>query len=130
MKNIFEIIKKDWRGNEPLQSACARIYEYLLGVQDHQEFYTFNDFKEMVGQSDADLAEAVMYLATPRLKVLKLCPMYEDRDLILELPREEVIHYSNGDPVIHPRSGEEMAEEEILVCFLPGISLNKYKADE
>ena len=129
MKNIFELIKKDWKGNEPLQSACARIYEYLLGVAEHPDFYTFGDFEEVVSQGDADLAEALMYLATPRLKVLKLCPMYEYRDLILELPREEVLHYSNGEPVIHPHSGEELTEEDILICFLPGIALKQIKAD-
>ena len=47
MKNIFELIKKDWKGNEPLQSACTRIYEYLLGVVEHPDFYTFGDFEEV-----------------------------------------------------------------------------------
>lgn len=125
MKNIFELIKQDWKGNEPIQIACTRICEYIFYIENHPDFYTFNDFKEIVKQDDANVAEAVMYLATPRLKVLKLNLMYEHRGLVLDLPHEEIVNYSNNEPVIHPYTGEVMSEEEILVCFLPGQLLKK-----
>jgi len=65
----------------------------------------------------------LLYLASPKLKVLKTCLMYEFADGIFELPEDEVAHYANGDDVIHPDSGEPIPESEILVCFTPGPRL-------
>lgn len=125
MKNIFELITQDWKGNELIQIACTRICESIFNRENHPDYYTFNDFKEVVNQDDANVAEAVMYLATPRVRVLKLNLMYECRGLILDLPQEQVVNYSNNKKVFHPGTGEEMTEEEILICFLPGQLLNK-----
>ena len=125
MENIFELIKQDWKGNEPIQIACTRICNYLFSRNGHPDFYTFDDLREIVNQDGEHIDEAAMYLSTPRLKILQLNLMYERGNYILDLPKEEVLNYSINEPVINPDTGEIMSDEEILICFLPGLFLKK-----
>ncbi|WP_226858529.1 hypothetical protein [Diaphorobacter aerolatus] len=88
------------------------------------DHYTFDHLLHLAQAGDeAVVARALSYLATPRVKVLKTCLMYEFDGGFYELPEEEVRHYSRGEAVIHPEFGEPISESQIMICFTPGATL-------
>jgi hypothetical protein len=123
--NIEAVIHDDWAEEPRIMAACLQLWGTLSGRPSQLDHYTFADLTEMAKEPDrALLTRAVFYLATPRTEVLKTCLMYEFRGLFLELPEEEVDHYSRGQSVIHPEFGEPIPESEIMICFTPGNALH------
>lgn len=106
--------------------ACLHVW-HALSAREHQlDHYTFAELAALSQASDeADVAKALLYLVSPKLKVLKTCLMYEFNGYIFELPDEEVSHFSKGEAVIHPDLGEPLPESEILMCFAPGVRLQR-----
>jgi len=121
---IESVIRDDWASKPIVMEACLNIWHALSARAYQLDHYTFGELAELAKANDEVLTSTVLlYLASPKLKVLKTCLMYEFADGIFELPEDEVAHYANGDDVIHPDSGEPIPESEILVCFTPGPRL-------
>ena len=124
--NVIEIIRSDWAQEPGVRDACLHLWTALASREDHLDHYTFDDLRRFAEQDDlAVLSQALLYLSNPKLKVLKTCLMYEFNGCFLELPDDEVDHYSRGEEVIHPEYGEAIGESEILVCFTPGVGLQR-----
>ena len=106
--------------------ACLHVW-HALSTREHQlDHYTFAELSELsLGGEESDVSKALLYLASPKLKVLKTCLMYEFNGYFLELPDEEVAHFSRGETVIHPDLGEPLPGSEILLCFAPGAQLQR-----
>lgn len=122
--SVTGIIRRDWAHKPSVRDACLHVWQALSQRRLHLDHYTFADLQEFAEVADPSLvAEALLYLSNPKLRVLKTCLMYESNGLFLELPPEEVDHYSKGEGVIHPDRGEPIDESEILICFVPGASL-------
>ena len=118
------IIQNDWATVPGVMEACLHVWQALSIRQSHLDHYTFADLQKLADEPDKVLvSQALLYLSNPRLRVLKICLMYEFRGGFLELPDEEVDHYSKGEVIIHPEFGEPIPESEILVCFTPGAGL-------
>lgn len=122
--NVDKVIQDDWASEPRVMEACLHVWHALF-AQDHQlDHYTFAQLAQIAKSSDESLvSQVLLYLATPKLKVLTTCLMYEFEGGIFELPEEEVAHYAKGDEVIHPEFGEPIPESEILLCFTPGPRL-------
>ena len=124
--NVDHTIREDWASQPGVLQACLGVWHGLSARQYQLDHYTFGDLAQLAGIPDHSIVStALLYLANPKLKVLRTCLMYEFNGLLLELPEEEVAHYSQGEIVIHPEFGEPMSESEILLCFTPGIRLQK-----
>lgn len=123
---MTKTIRDDWAHKPSVRDACLHVWKALASREAHLDHYTFDDLRRFSEQEDQGvLAEALLYLSTPRLKVLKICLMYEFNGSFLELPDGEVEHYSRGEGVIHPEYGEPIDESEILVCFTLGAGLQQ-----
>lgn len=122
--NVDRVIQDDWASEPNVMRACLHVW-HALSAREHQlDHYTFTDLVRMAQASDESLvSRALLYLANPKVKVLKTCLMYEFNGGFLELPDDEVRHYSKGETVIHPEFGEPIPESEILICFTPGARL-------
>jgi hypothetical protein len=122
--SVDEVIQRDWASEPRVMEACLQVW-HALSTQDHQlDHYTFSQLAQLATSSDEQLvSQVLLYLATPKLKVLSTCLMYEFEGGIFELPEDEVAHYAKGEKVIHPEFGEPISESEILLCFLPGPRL-------
>lgn len=104
--------------------ACLHIWHALSALEHQLDHYTFGELVVLSGTHDESLvARALLYLSTPKLRVLKTCLMYEFDGNLFELPDDEVTHYWKGESVIHPEFGEPMPESEILICFTSGVRL-------
>lgn len=122
--NVVRIINDDWASEPRIQAACLHLWKALSKQPSHLDHYTFDDLQQLSNESDTGLAsKALLYLANPRLKVLKTCLMYEFQDMLFELPSEEIDHYSKGEEVIHPELGMPIPESAILICFTAGAEL-------
>ncbi len=127
--NIPGIIQNDWAAEPGVMAACLHIWRALSAQQSHLDHYTFRDLQQLAEEPDVALvSKALLYLSNPRLKILKICLMYEFRDCYFELPDDEVTHYSKGEVMIHPEFGEPIPKSEILVCFTPSVGLQRKKA--
>ena len=127
--NVTGIIQDDWAHEPSVRDACLHVWKALASREDHLDHYTFEDLRQFAEQDDPTvLSQALLYLSNPKLKVLKTCLMYEFNGSFLELPDDEVDHYSRGEEVIHPEYGEAIDESEILVCFTPGAGLQQKAA--
>lgn len=122
--NVDGVIKDDWASEPGVMQACLHVW-HALSSRDHQpDHYTFDDLLHLAHASDESLVtRALSYLATPRVRVLKTCLMYEFDGGFYELPEDEVRHYSKGEAVIHPEFGEPIPESQIMICFTPGATL-------
>ena len=128
--NVEGIIQEDWASEPSVMEACLRVWNELSSRPYQLDHYTFGDLHEMSkATSESSVSTALLYLANPRLKVLKICLMYEFNGNVLELPDDEVQHFSRGEPVFHPEFGEAMKESEILMCFTPGARLHRVEGD-
>ena len=104
--------------------ACLRIWHALSAREYQLDHYTFGELAELAELNDESLvSKAILYLSTPKLKVLKTCLMYEFDGNLFELPDEEVMHYSKGEAVVHPEFGEPMPASQIFMCFTSGVRL-------
>lgn len=122
--SVIGIIQHDWAHAPSVRDACLHIWTALSQRASHLDHYTFEDLLGFAEAKDpSPVAEALLYLSNPRLRILKTCLMYESRGLLVELPPEEVEHYSKGEGVIHPDRGEPIEDSEILICFTPGAAL-------
>lgn len=122
--SLESVIQNDWVDEPSVMQACLHIWKALTARSYQLDHYTFADLAQLSGESDESLiAKALLYLANPKIRVLKTCIMYEFDGAFFELPTEEVAHYSKGEPVIHPEFGEPIPESEILLCFTPGPRL-------
>jgi hypothetical protein len=122
--NVDRVIHEAWAFEPRLLEACLNIWHKLSAREYQLDHYTFDELAQLAESDDESLvSRALLYLSTPRLKVLKTCLMYEFNGNFLELPDEEVAHYSKGEVVIHPVFGEPLHESEILLCFTPGSRL-------
>lgn len=121
-----DVIQDDWASEPSVMQACLSVW-HALSARDHQlDHYTFSELHKLAKVSDESLvSKALLYLANPKLKVLKTCLMYEFNGNYFELPNEEVMHYAKGEGVIHPEFGKPIPESEILLCFTPGIRLQE-----
>ena len=118
------LIQEDWASEPGVMQACLKIWRALSSKGYQLDHYTFSDLAQLSESTDEPLvSRALLYLATPKLKVLKTCLMYEFDGGIFELPNEEVARYARGESVIHPEFGEPIPESEVLVCFTPGSRL-------
>lgn len=127
--NVAGIIQDDWAHEPDVRDACLHVWQALSNREAQLDHYTFDDLQQFADVEDrAVVSQALLYLANPKLKVLKTCLMYEFNGGFFELPAAEVAHYSKGEGVIHPEYGEPIDESEILVCFTPGAGLNQKAA--
>jgi hypothetical protein len=122
--NVEKVIQDDWALEPRAMAACLQVWRALFSQGYQLDHYTFSELAQLTNSSDEELVSRVLlYLTTPKLKVLNTCLMYEFQDVFLELPEEEVDHYAKGEDVIHPHYGEPIHESEILFCFTPGSRL-------
>lgn len=122
--NVDGAIQDDWASEPGVMQACLHVWRALSAREYQLDHYTFDDLLSLAQSSDESLVtRAVSYLATPKMKVLKTCLMYEFDDGFYELPEEEVRRYSMGETVIHPQFGEPIPESRIMICFIPGATL-------
>jgi hypothetical protein len=122
--NVASIIKDDWATEPRIQAACLHLWNALSKRQSHLDHYSLDDLQQLSKESDTGFAsKALLYLANPRLRVLRTCLMYEFQGMLFELPDEEMDHYSKGEAVIHPELGAPIPESEILICFTAGAEL-------
>lgn len=122
--SVTTTIQNDWANEPGVREACLHVWEALADRESHLDHYTFDDIQKFAEEDDRSVvAQVVLYLSNPKLKVLQTCLMYEFNGLYIELPEDEILHYSNGEEVIHPEYGEPLPESEILVCFTPGAGL-------
>lgn len=127
--NVIGIIQDDWAHDLGVRNACLHVWQALASRESHLDHYTFDDLQQFAEEADRTVvSQALIYLANPKLKVLKTCLMYEFNGGFFELPAEEVAHYSKGEGVIHPEYGERIDESEILVCFTAGAGLQRKAA--
>lgn len=109
--------------------ACLHVWHALSARSYQLDHYSFAELAQLSEASDESLvSKALLYLTNPKLKVLKICLMYEFDDQFFELPEDEIAHYSKGEAVIHPHFGEPIPESEILMCFTPGVRLQSKDA--
>ena len=124
--NIDSVIRDDWASEPGMMHACLHVWRALSSREHQLDHYTFSDLHLYSQVSDESLvAQALTYLASPRLRVLKTCLMYEFNGGFYELPEAEVRRYAHGQAVIHPEFGEPIPDSEILICFIPGATLKK-----
>lgn len=122
--NLDSVIQQDWATDPDTMQACLRLWHALSSRVHQLDHYTFDSLAELSETGDESVAaKALLYLASPKLKVLKTCLMYEFNGYVLELPEEEVLHFSRGEAVVHPELGEPLQSSEILMCFVPGVRL-------
>lgn len=122
--NVEEVILGDWALEPMAMEACLQVWRSLFSQGYQLDHYTFSELAQLSNSSDEELVSRVLlYLATPKLKVLNTCLMYEFQDGLFELPEEEVDHYAKGEEVIHPHYGVPIHESEIVFCFTPGPRL-------
>lgn len=127
--NVVSIINDDWAAEPRIQAVCLCLWKALSERPFQLDHYTLDDLQKLSAESDAGVvSKALLYLANPRLKVLKTCLMYEFQGMILELPVEEMNHYAYGEAVIHPELGMPIPESEILICFTAGPELQNKEA--
>ena len=118
------MIQDDWAAEPSVMQACLHVWHALSTRAYQLDHYSFAELAQLAEASDESLvSKALLYLANPKLKVLKTCLMYEFDGQLIELPDDEVAHYSKGEAVIHPHFGEPLPESEILICFTPGARL-------
>lgn len=124
--NPERVIRGDWDHDRPVMDACLHVWHALINeglVFDH---YSFDQLQNLSREEDkSNVSRALLYLASPRLEVLRTCLMYEFDGNFLELPTEEIVHFFRGDEVIHPELGEPIPPNHILICFTPGRTLLK-----
>ncbi|AVT13641.1 hypothetical protein [Paracidovorax avenae] len=122
--SIDSVIQDDWASEPSVMQVCLHVWHALSAREQPLDHYTFDHLLQLSQVSDGPLvSRALSYLATPRLKVLKTCLMYEFDGGFYELPEDEVRRYSRGEAVIHPEFGEPIPEVEIMICFTPGSAL-------
>lgn len=122
--NVDGVIQDDWSSEPGVMQACLHVWHALSSREHQLDHYTFDDLVHLAQANDESLVtRALSYLATPRVRVLKTCLMYEFDGGFYELPEEEVRHYSRGEAVIHPEFGEPIPESRIMICFTPGSTL-------
>jgi hypothetical protein len=118
--NFEERIRHDWQGNDALASVCLCLVQ-ALRMHPRFDHYTFNQLREWARTENLEsLARALFYLSSPPVGMLRASVMYEDEGTLLELPREELLHYERGEDVVHPKSGEKLPRAELFVAFEPG----------
>ncbi len=123
---MTETIQDDLAHEPGVKDACLRVWRALANRESHLDHYTFDYLKQLAEEGDRTVvSQALLYLSNPRLKVLRICLMYEFKGGIFELPAEEMAHYSKGEGVIHPEYGEPIDESEILICFTAGAGLQQ-----
>ena len=124
--NVDGVIQTDWASEPRVMQACLHVW-HALSAREHQlDHYTFDELLRLAQASDETLVtRALSYLATPKVKVLTTCLMYEFNGGFFELPDEEVRHYSKGEAVIHPEFGKPIPESQIMLCFTPGATLKR-----
>jgi hypothetical protein len=121
---IDDLIQKDWGSDPGIRQACLNVWQALSTRTSQKDHYTFAELTSFAGSADElSVSRALLYLASPKLKVLKTCLLYEFNEILSELPVEEVEHYARGEAVIHPEFGEPISASDILVCFVPGAQL-------
>lgn len=122
--NVDGMIQDDWAAEPSMMRACLHVWHGLSKRAYQLDHYSFAELVKLAEASDESLvSKALLYLVSPKLKVLKICLMYEFDGQLIELPDDEVAYYSKGEAVIHPQFGEPIPESEILVCFTPGVRL-------
>jgi hypothetical protein len=122
--SVDEVIQGDWASEPGIMEACLQVWHTLFAQGYQLDHYTFSELAQLTKSSDEKLVSRVLlYLASPKLKVLSTCLMYEFEGGLFELPEGEVAHYAKGEEVIHPEFGEPIPESEILLCFTPGPRL-------
>lgn len=122
--NVDGLILDDWASEPGVMHACLQVWHALSSREHQPDHYTFDDLLHLTQAGDESVvARALSYLATPRVRVLEICLMYETNGGFYELPEEEVGHYSRGEAVIHPEFGEPIPESQIMICFTPGVTL-------
>lgn len=121
---VENVIRADWASEPSVMEACLNVWQTLSAREYQLDHYTFGELAKLAKSDDEALvSRSLLYLASPKLKVLRTCLMYEFDGGIYELPADEVAHYAKGDAVIHPEFGKPISESEILVCFTPGPRL-------
>ncbi len=124
--NPTNVIREDWAHEPRVVSACLHVWQALCDENFLLDHYTFDYLQELSKEIDRRIvSRALLYLANPKLRVLKICLMYEFDGGFFELPAEEVEHYHQGKNVIHPEYGDILSSSEIIVCFTQGASLAK-----
>lgn len=118
--NFEDRIRHDWQGNEALASVCLCLVR-ALRMHPRLDHYTFNQLRDWARTENLEfLARALLYLSSPPVGMLRASVMYEDEGTLLELPREELLHYETGEDVVHPKSGEKVPRTDLFVAFEPG----------
>lgn len=124
--SVEEMIQDDWAQEPRVMNACLQVWQALASSAVLLDHYTFPELQALAHEpGEALVSKALLYLSNPRLKVLKPCLLYEHHGMYLELPADEVAHYSKGAEVIHPGSGRQLSESEIVLCFAPAERLNR-----
>lgn len=120
--NLLQVFKQDWPDDAETASLCASVHFFLeqTSTQDH---YTFAQIRDAVGISDArKLAEALLYMSNPRLKLIKIIFFKPDGDEITEIEPN-----SSGE-FIDETTDEELDSRELLMGFERGTFYSNRKA--
>lgn len=120
--NFLQVFSQDWPDDAETASLCAAVHFFLeqARTQDH---YTFAQIRDAVGISDArKLAEALLYMSNPRLKLIKIIFFKPEGDEITEIEPN-----SSGE-FIDEATGEELDSSELLMGFERGTFYSDRKA--
>jgi hypothetical protein len=126
---VEQLIEHDWRGS-PLLATCLSLWRRLLDgpKMDH---YTISTLGELAGtREQGPVLNAAMYLATAKLGVLKADLLYEVDGTFVSVPTEEQVEHAGGAPVVHPRTGIPLDDDDLFVVFLPGPRLERRAPDD
>lgn len=127
---VEEAIARDWADVPQVRDACFSLVKELR-ASPRIEHYTLNSLGQIAHVDDLRLvSEAALYLASARLGVLEPSLMYEVNGKILLVDDDELAAYAKGRPIVHPISGREMSDDQLMVAFVPGRALKGAGASE
>lgn len=121
---VDSVIKCDWASEPRVLQACLQLWAVLSQRDVQLDHYSFEELSSYAGSDDDSLmSRVVLYFASPKLKIIRLCIMYESEGCWVALPDEEVERYSSGESVVHPELGVVIDDSDLIVCFVPGDAL-------
>jgi hypothetical protein len=120
--DALQIFEQDWPNDADVASLCAAVHIFLehAGPQDH---YTFAQIRSAVGaENDGKLAQALLYMSSPRLQLIKF--------IFFKPYGEEIVEIEPNDDgeFIDEDSGEELSSDDLMTGFERGTYYSQQKS--
>lgn len=118
---LFETIRDDWGKNIQSQ-ICMEIVDYIFSVPcDQLAYLTYGTFRSITQNkySNQELLPAIQYLHGDVMKVLEVKFEYIEDGEDYPLNKGEVANAEETGYLIHPETGEEIANfrDKVFVYF-------------